>query len=40
LWIDTAGDIAAWFMNGTAIASTAGYGNVGTSWIVEGLNAE
>jgi hypothetical protein len=39
LWIDGSGDVAVWFMNGPTIASTAGYGSVGTSWQVQNLNA-
>jgi hypothetical protein len=40
LWIDNSGNVAIWFMNGPTISSTAGYGNVGTSWLVQSLNAE
>jgi hypothetical protein len=40
LWIDNTGNVAAWFMNGGQISSTAGYGNVGTSWQVQSANAE
>jgi hypothetical protein len=40
LWKDNTGNLAVWFMNGGAVASTAGYGNVGTSWSVQSLNAE
>jgi len=40
LWTDTSGDLAIWFMNGATISSTAGLGNVGTSWLVQTLNAE
>jgi len=40
LWIDTAGNIAIWFMNGATIASTAVLGNIGNSWSVQTLNAE
>jgi hypothetical protein len=40
LWIDTGGDVAAWFMNGSTISSSAGYGNVRTTWQVQALNAE
>jgi hypothetical protein len=40
LWTDTSGDLAIWFMNGSTISSTAGLGNVGTSWTVQSLNAE
>ena len=39
-WIDSSGNIAVWFMNGGTIASTAGYGNVGTTWNVQAVNAE
>jgi hypothetical protein len=40
LWTDGSGDVAIWFMNGATIASTAGLGNVGTSWVVQTQNAE
>jgi hypothetical protein len=40
LWIDGSGDVAVWFMNGATISSTAGYGSVGTTWVVQSLNAE
>jgi hypothetical protein len=40
LWIDNAGNVAIWFMNGAPISSTAGLGNVGTNWAVQAQNAE
>jgi hypothetical protein len=40
LWTDSSGNVAIWFMRGAAIASTAGLGNVGTSWTVQSANAE
>ena len=40
LWKDGSGNLAIWFMNGTSISSTAGVGNVGTSWAVLSQNAE
>jgi len=40
LWADGSGNLAVWFMNGATIASTAGLGNVGTSWTVQSANAE
>lgn len=40
LWTDTAGNVGAWFMNGTTITSTASYGNIGTNWIAQSLNAD
>jgi FG-GAP-like repeat len=40
LWEDGTGNLAAWFMNGSTIASTAGYGNIGTSFMVQSANAE
>jgi phospholipase/lecithinase/hemolysin len=36
LWRDTSGDTAIWFMNGTAVSSAAGIGNVPTTWSVKG----
>jgi len=40
LWADTVGDIGAWAMNGAAISAVVNFGNIGTSWSVQGLNAE
>ena len=40
LFIDTAGDVGAWFMNGKAIAATTVYGNIGTTWTVQSLNSQ
>ena len=40
LWVDTLGNVAAWFMNGATVSSVATYGNVGTAWSVQSLNAE
>jgi len=40
LWIDGTGNVAIWFMNGAAIASTASLGNVGTTWTVQAQNAD
>jgi hypothetical protein len=40
LWRDTSGNTAIWFMSGTAVASTAGVGNVPTIWTVQSLSAE
>ena len=40
LWIDGSGNVSAWFMNGTTVTSTFTYGNVGTAWAVQSLNAD
>ena len=40
LWRDTSGNTAIWFMNGTAVASTADVGNIPASWTVQSINAE
>ena len=40
LWIDNAGNVGAWLMNGTTISSVATYGSAGTAWSVQSLNAE
>ena len=40
LWRDTSGNTSMWFMNGTAVASTAGVGNIPTAWTVQSVNAE
>jgi len=39
-WIDNTGNTAVWFMNGGTISSSAGYGNVGTTWSVQSMSAE
>jgi phospholipase/lecithinase/hemolysin len=36
LWRDTSGNTAIWFMNGTAVSSAAGIGNIPTTWSVAG----
>ena len=36
LWRDSGGNTAIWFMNGTAVSSAAGIGNVPTTWSVKG----
>jgi phospholipase/lecithinase/hemolysin len=36
LWRDTSGDTSIWFMNGTAVSSAAGIGNIPTSWSAVG----
>ena len=40
LWTDNTGNVVAWFMDSAAILSTASYGNVGTTWQVQGQNAD
>jgi hypothetical protein len=40
LWVDTSGNVAGWFMNGTSISAVVNYGNIGTSWAVQSLNSE
>jgi FG-GAP-like repeat len=40
LWIDNSGNVALWLMSGGQIFSTAGLGNVGTTWSVQAQNAE
>jgi hypothetical protein len=40
LWVDSTGDVGAWFMNGATISSNTIYGNVGTAWTVQSTNAE
>ncbi|MFZ2065528.1 MAG: VCBS repeat-containing protein, partial [Xanthobacteraceae bacterium] len=40
LWMDGSGNVGAWAMNGTAISAVVSFGNVGTTWSVQGLNAE
>jgi hypothetical protein len=40
LWTDTAGDVGAWFMNGSTILSTTVYGNVGKSWTIQAMSSE
>jgi FG-GAP-like repeat/FG-GAP repeat len=36
VWRDTSGDIAAWLMSGAAVTSSAGLGNVPTTWSIVG----
>ncbi len=36
LWRDTSGNTSIWFMNGTAVTSAAGLGNIPTTWSVVG----
>lgn len=38
--LDNQGNLMVWFMNGASIASTATYGNVGTTVSVQSLNAD
>ncbi len=40
VWIDQVGDTAIWFMNGAAVASTVGLGDVSDRWTVQSTNAE
>lgn len=40
LWMDTSGNVGAWFMQGKAISAIANYGNVGTNWSVQSLNSQ
>ena len=40
LWIDKTGNVAVWFMNGKAVSSVTTYGNVGTTWSAQSLNAD
>ena len=40
LFVDNTGNVAAWFMNGTAISSVVNYGNIGTTWAIQSLNSE
>jgi hypothetical protein len=40
LWHDNSGNTAIWFMNGLQIGSTAGLGNMPTSWTIQGKNAD
>ena len=39
LLIDSAGDLAVWLMNGAKVSSSAGFGNVGSTWQVQNVNA-
>jgi hypothetical protein len=36
VWRDTSGDVAFWLMNGAAVTSTGGAGNVSTEWSIVG----
>jgi hypothetical protein len=35
VWIDNAGNVAIWLMNGLQVTQTGGLGNVGTAWSVK-----
>ena len=37
---DSSGNTAIWFMNGAAIASTGGLGNMPATWTIQSANAE
>jgi hypothetical protein len=39
-WIDTSGDLGIWLMNGLSVSSYDSLGNVGTSWQLQGQNAD
>jgi hypothetical protein len=39
-WNGTSGNTGIWFMNGTAVASTADLGNIPLAWTVQSVNAE
>ena len=38
LWEDNTGNLKAWFMQGTTVAKTQTYGNIGLNWTVQSLN--
>ena len=40
LSVDTSGNVAGWFMNGTTVSSIVNFGNIGTSWAVQSINSE
>jgi hypothetical protein len=40
LWRDGSGNVAMWFMNGTAVQSSAIVGNVPLVWTIQATNAE
>jgi hypothetical protein len=40
MWRDTNGNTAIWFMNGATVSSSAGVGNIPTTWTVQSVNAE
>jgi len=40
IWKDGTGNVAIWLMNGATVSKSAGFGNVGTTWTVQSLNAE
>jgi hypothetical protein len=40
MWLMSSGNVAIWFMNAAAIASSLSLGNVGTTWAVQAQNAE
>ena len=40
LWVDTAGNVGAWFLQGKALSAVTSFGNVGTAWSVQSLNSQ
>ena len=40
LWIDSSGNVGEWFMNAGQVSSSPIITNVGTTWSVQGLNAD
>jgi hypothetical protein len=40
LWQDSLGNTSMWFMNGAAVASTAGVENIPVVWTVQSGNSE
>jgi FG-GAP-like repeat len=40
LLLDSAGDVFTWLMNGATVSQALTIGNVGTTWTVQGVNAD
>jgi hypothetical protein len=40
LWRDTNGNVAMWYMNGTAVLQYLGAGSVPLTWTIQGTNAD
>jgi hypothetical protein len=39
MWTDNAGNVGVWLMDGATVSTSSSYGNAGTAWTVQALNA-
>jgi hypothetical protein len=40
LWHDTSGNIAMWYMNGTAVSQSVRAGSTSLAWTIQGAHAD